>query len=252
VLPALAILLISVGGWRLPWLTAGLVLPLLILPLLRYLVRTTPAFREQAGFPRGAIRQYTRRETLQDRGFYLLLPAILMTPFVATALLFHQAAIAGERGWSLELLAGAFGVFAACHLGSLLAGGLLVDRLGGVRCLSLAMLFLSSGLLVLAGFTVSWVPFCYLGLLGISIGLATTAGGSIWAERYGILHLGAIRSMVHAAVIISTAVAPVLIGMALDGGLGITLLAALLAGAALMAAAASLVVPAVKTRPENP
>jgi MFS family permease len=244
ILPATAIMLMGLGGWRLPWLAAGLALPLLILPLLRHLARHTPAI--ETGHGRGAarVRQYTRREALLDRGFYFLLPAALLTPFVATALLFHQVAIAAERGWSLELLAMAFVVFAAGHLGSLLGSGFLVDRLGGGRCLPLTMLPMSGGLLALAGFTGSWVPFCYLGLLGVSIGLATTAFGAIWPERYGVLHLGAIRSMVHATVIVATAVAPVLIGLLLDGGLGVPLLAGMFSAAALLAAGLAAMAPA--------
>ncbi|MFN2366237.1 MAG: MFS transporter [Desulfurivibrionaceae bacterium] len=243
-LPAAAIMLMGLGGWRLPWLAASLILPLMILPLLRSLVRGAPVLATGQGRRAGGIRQYNRGEALRDHGFYFLLPAAMLTPFVVTALLFHQVAIATARGWSLELLAGAFVVFAGGHLGTLLGGGFLVDRLGGGRCLPLAMLPMAGGLLVLAGFTAPWVPFCYLGLLGVSIGLATTAGGAIWPERYGVLHLGAIRSVVHAAVIMATAVAPVLIGLMLDAGFGVPLLAGLLAAAALLAAALAALAPA--------
>ncbi|MFO7606334.1 MAG: MFS transporter [Desulfurivibrionaceae bacterium] len=244
ILPAAAIMLMGLGGWRLPWLAASLVLPLMILPLLRILVRGAPAPATGQGRRAGGIRQYNRGEALRDHGFYFLLPAAMLTPFVVTALLFHQVAIATARGWSLELLAGAFVVFAGGHLGTLLGGGFLVDRLGGGRCLPLAMLPMAGGLLALAGFAAPWVPFCYLGLLGVSIGLATTAGGAIWPERYGVLHLGAIRSVVHAAVIMATAVAPVLIGLMLDAGFGVPLLAGLLAAAALLAAALAALAPA--------
>lgn len=245
ILPAAAIMLMGLGGWRLPWLVASLVLPLMILPLLRILVRAAPApATGQGGRRAGGIRQYNRGEALRDHGFYFLLPAAMLTPFVVTALLFHQVAIATARGWSLELLAGAFVVFAGGHLATLLGGGFLVDRLGGGRCLPLAMLPMAGGLLALAGFTAPWVPFCYLGLLGVSIGLATTAGGAIWPERYGVLHLGAIRSVVHAAVIMATAVAPVLIGLMLDAGFGVPPLAGLLAAAALLAAALAAWAPA--------
>jgi MFS family permease len=244
ILPATAIMLMGWGGWRLPWLAAGLILPLLILPLLRFLVRQIPVIGGDQGRGSSGGRQYNRRETLRDRGFYFLLPAAMLIPFVVTALLFHQVAIAAQRGWSLELLAMAFGVFAVGHLGSLLSGGFLVDRLGGGRCLPLAMLPLAGGLLALAGSAASWVPFCYLGLLGVSIGLATTAGGAIWPERYGVLHLGAIRSMVHAAVVVATAVAPVLIGLLLAAGFGVPLLAGILSATALLAAGLAALAPA--------
>lgn len=244
VMPAVAIMLIALGGWRLPWLVAAVALPLLILPLLRWLVDQPPPM--EAGGEDGEYdqRQYSRRGALADPGFYFLLPAALMTPFVATALLFHQAALADLRGWSLELLAAAFVVFAGGHLACLLGAGFLVDRLGGGRSLVLAMLPLAVGLLLLGGFTATWVPFAYLGLLGTSIGLATTAGGAVWAERYGVLHLGAIRSLVQAAIIFATAVAPLLFGLALDAAWPISHLALLLAMVTALAALLAAMTPA--------
>ena len=242
IMPVVAIMLMTLGGWRLPWLAAAGALPLLILPALSFLVRRTPELGGGGSGMTGA-HQYTRREALADRGFYFLLPAVLITPFVATALLFHQVAIAAARGWSLELLAAAFVFFAGGHLLSLPGGGFLVDRWGGERCLPLALLPMAGGLLLLAAAAATWVPLAYLGLLGASIGLATAAGGAVWAERYGVLHLGAIRSLVQSAIVISTSVAPVLIGLLLDQGLGIPGLAGVLAALTLAASGLAALAP---------
>ncbi len=61
-------------------------------------------------------------------------------------------------------------------------------------------------------------------------------GNSIWAERYGILHLGAIRSMNQAVMVVATAVAPILLGFLLDQEVGVPVLAASLAALAAIAA----------------
>lgn len=248
IMPAVAILLLGLGGWRLPWLVAAGALPLLVLPVLRGLVARPPAVTaaDTGGDP--GVYQYSRREALADPGFYCLLPAALMTPFVATALLFHQAALAVAREWSLELLAAAFVAFAGGHLLSLLGAGWLVDRWGGERCLVLALLPLAVGLLLLAGFVANWVPFAYLGLLGTSIGMGTTAGGAVWAERYGVLHLGAIRSLAQATIIVATAVAPLLFGLALDAAWEISHLALLLAVVAALLALLAALAPAPQHR----
>ncbi|MDF1613390.1 MFS transporter [Desulfurivibrio dismutans] len=243
-LPAVAVMLMLRGDWRWPWLAAAVVLPLLILPLLRGLSRETPPLVRPAAGDQAGPRQYTRAEALRDRGFYLLLPAVMATPFVVTAMLFHQSAVAIIRGWSLELLAGAFVAFAAGHFLSLVVAGPLVDRVGSRRSLPLSLLPMSLGLLLLAGFAGAWVLFCYLPLLGTSIGLATTAGGTIWADRYGVLHLGAIRSLVHAAVIAATAAAPILAGLLLDSGLGVTVLALTMAVYSLASAGLAWLAPA--------
>ncbi len=248
VLPAAAVFLMSKGDWRWPWLVASLILVLLILPLLRTLCRQPPPLSDSRHEGEAVQHQFTRAEALRDRGFYFLLPAVLATPFVATAVLFHQSAVATARGWSLELLAAAFVAFALGHFLTLMVAGQLVDRIGSGRALPLALLPMFLGMLLLAVSAAPWIPFFYLTMLGCSIGLATTAGGTIWADRYGVLHLGAIRSLVHSAVITATAVAPVLAGLILDSGLGVPALALGMAAFSLASAALALAAPAPATQ----
>ena len=55
-------------------------------------------------------------------------------------------------------------------------------------------------------------------LMGASAGAATVVVGVLWAELYGTDHLGAIRSMVVALLVLSTAMAPGLMGLLIDAG----------------------------------
>lgn len=237
VLPASAAVLLGWMNWRLPWISAAFFLGLLALPLLIFLARNAPRPEDGGQDAEGGrARQFNRREVLHDPGFYLILPATLTTPFTLTAIFFHQAAFAAQRGWSLSLLAGAFSVYAASHLCALAAAGPLVDRLGAGRALPLALTPMILGLLVLAFVPGTLVAPLYLGLVGMSQGLAATAGGAIWAERYGIRHLGAIRSMNQAIMVVSTAIAPILLGYFLDQAVSISTLALALAASAAAAA----------------
>lgn len=45
---------------------------------------------------------------------------------------------------------------------------------------------------------------------------------ALWPELYGAAHLGAIRAVVTAAVVLSTALAPGLVGILLDAGLALS------------------------------
>ncbi len=235
VLPASAVLVATAWGWHVPWLGASMFLVLFILPLLLFLTRDVPApvqdFPGQEG--NEPPRSYTREEVLRDRGFYLVLPAIVASPFMITALLFHQAAIASMQGWSMQVVGTAFTCYAAGHLGALLGTGPLVDRFTAGRTLPMGVLPMTAGLAVLSAFQGVWVAYVYLGLMGITHGMTATAGGAVWAERYGLLHLGAIRAMAQSAIVLSTAAAPLLVGFFLDQGLGISILAAFLAACTL-------------------
>ncbi|WP_035271681.1 MFS transporter [Desulfonatronum thiodismutans] len=246
VLPAGAALLLLWVGWRVPWVVGAGLLCLLILPVLTFLSRGAPSAHEVAskdhseaspGTNLGTDRsRFSRRDVLRDPGYYLILPATLLTPFTVTALFFHQMAFADELGWSLELLAAGFSVYAACHLGALFVAGPMVDRLGAARALPLALVPIVTGLVLLASVPSPLIVYAYLGMVGATQGLAATVSGAIWAERYGVLHLGAIRSMNQAVMVVSTAVSPILLGFFLDKHVGIATLALWLAGCAALAA----------------
>ena len=241
-LPAGAALLLVWAGWRIPWVVGAGLLCLLILPVLTLLSRGAPPPHEivskaHSGTTPGTDRsRFSRRDVLRDPGYYLILPATLLTPFTVTALFFHQMAFAEELGWSLELLAAGFSVYAACHLGALFIAGPLVDRLGAARALPLSLAPIVTGLVLLASVPSPLIVYAYLGMVGATQGLAATASGAIWAERYGILHLGAIRSMNQAVMVVSTAISPILLGFFLDKHIGIATLALGLAGCAVLAA----------------
>ncbi len=246
VLPPAGVFLVGLWGWRFPWVAGSVLLLVCILPLLVYLTRDAPSPEsEQSGSGKeGPGASFTRKEVLRDRGFYFLLPATMASPFMVTALLFHQAAIASIQDWPMQAVGTAFTGYAAGHLCALLGGGPLVDRISAGRTLPMALFPMAAGLFILSIWDGIWVVYVYLTLMGVTHGLASTAAGAVWAERYGILHLGAIRSLAQAAVIFSTAVAPLLIGYVLDAGVSPGALAAFLTGLTLMSALLARLAPA--------
>lgn len=229
-LPAGAGLLLVWGGWRLPWFVAVGVLLLLALPALMRLSRTAAhpdAFSAQETAETQTSR--TREQALRDPGFYLLLPAALAVPFTVTAVFFHQTAIAESRGWLPEDVALAFTGFALGHFLSLFVGGPMVDRLGAQRSLPLSLIPIFSGLLVLAMSDSDWTLYLYLGLTGLTLGMSGAAANTLWPERYGVRHIGAIRSVAQAAMVLSTALSPLIVGFMLDADLSAAVVALSLA-----------------------
>ena len=253
ILPPLAVVLIGLFGWRAPWLAGGGLLVLLVLPALVFLSRHAPLPStlpsESAPSP-GEVAAviFSRGDVLRDRGFYFLLPAALVTPFTATALFFHQVALAELRGWSLELVATAFGAYAAGHLISLLASGPAVDRFGARRVLPPALLPMMAGMLVVAFVRHEVAAYIYLTLIGVTHGFAATSAGALLADRYGVVHLGAIRAMVQSVMVVATAVAPVMLGFLLDREIPLTRLASGLAVLIALAALAAWLAPQPRRR----
>ncbi|MFN2266911.1 MAG: MFS transporter [Desulfonatronovibrio sp.] len=227
ILPASAVFILGLMGWRWAWLGGGAAIIFLILPLMLFLCADIPAPEKDKTLSSSkSIKiNFTRNQVLRDPGFYMVLPAAVATPFVVTAIMFHQVAIAEIQGWSLQLVAAAFTGYASGHLGALFFSGSVVDRIGAGRSLPLSLLPMMAGMLILAFFSQAWVAMVYLSLVGVTQGFAATSAGSIWAERYGVTHLGAIRSMAQSTMVVATSIAPVLLGFLLDAGVGITALA---------------------------
>lgn len=228
ILPLSAGLILAASGWRAPWFLAAGVLLVGLLPLLLYLCRHAAHPESLSGdsaSQRGERKEgndLNRQEVLRDPGFYLILPAALIVPFTITAILFHQSAFAEIRGWTTEQVGLAFTGFAAGHIVSLFFGGPLVDRIGAQRSLSIGLIPILCSMLVLGLTDSAWTPNLYLALAGISLGFIGAAGGAIWPERYGVRHIGAIRSVAQSSMVFSTALSPILVGLLLDSGVAIT------------------------------
>lgn len=228
ILPLSAGLILAAGGWRMPWFIATGLLLAVLLPLLLYLSRNAAHPATLSGSAVDQLDEqdesldFNQSQVLRDPGFYLILPAALIVPFTVTAVLFHQSAFAEIRGWTTAQVGLAFTGFAAGHIVSLFFGGPLVDRIGAQRSLSYGLIPIFCSMLVLGLTEFAWTPNLYLALCGISLGFIGAAGGAIWPERYGIRHIGAIRSVAQASMVFSTALSPILVGVLLDVGVTTT------------------------------
>ena len=63
--------------------------------------------------------------------------------------------------------------------------------------------------------------FVFLGLIGISNGLANVLGSSTWAEIYGVKHIGSIKALTTALMVFSTAFGTAFFGLLIDRGFSI-------------------------------
>ena len=63
--------------------------------------------------------------------------------------------------------------------------------------------------------------FVFLGLLGVSNGLANVLGSSTWAEIYGVRFIGSIKALTTALMVFSTAFGTVVFGLLIDSGFSV-------------------------------
>lgn len=246
VLPALAVGLIGQLGWRAAWVVLAVLLLAVILPVLLWLLKghSTRHARMLAENAEPSRFQYANRQwqlgdVLRDAKFYLILPAVICPALVFTGMFFHQIHLVSVKGWSPGWYATTFTGFAAGSIAAMLLSGILVDQFGSRRLLLMYLVPQALSLFAVGVTSHPAVVPVYLLLAGLSMGSGFTLSGSLWPELYGISHLGAIRSLVQALTVLSTAVAPVAMGVLIDRGVTMDTLSlagcGLTIGAALMA-----------------
>ena len=75
--------------------------------------------------------------------------------------------------------------------------------------------------LILIYFDIPISAFAFLGLIGVSNGLANVLGSSTWAEIYGVKYIGSIKALTTALMVFSTAFGTALFGVLIDIGFSI-------------------------------
>ncbi|MBT4934343.1 MAG: MFS transporter [Rhodospirillaceae bacterium] len=223
--PTLAVAVIATLGWRQMWLALGVVLLVLLAPFMLWLLKGHS--ERHRGLDIGVrsadqavkITGWTRAQVLKDRRFYVLLPSYLALSFIGTGFFFHQVHLTQSKGWSLSLFVSFFVVYAITQIFSALLSGLLVDRFNARSLMQVYLLPAAVGLGFIATFDAPWCGAVFMAFMGLSSGAVGVTHGAIWAEIYGIAHLGAIKALGAALMVLSTALSPPVMGLALDAGI---------------------------------
>lgn len=247
-LPFLFVAALSALSWRALWVVAAFCV-LLPLPLVVRLLRAERTPQSLAGSEEAAgmgARHWTRAEMLRHPLFWAIVPLLLGPPSFGTALFFHQVHLTAVKGWALVDYVALLPIFTIAVITGTFWSGAAIDRAGSGRIMSLFLLLYAAGFAVLWAAQSLWGAAAALVLLGLGSGMQATAPAAFWAEFYGTRHLGAIKAMAAAVMVLGTAIGPGLTGMLIDAGHplpeqmpGIAayfVAAAILAGAAIMRA----------------
>ena len=146
---------------------------------------------------------------------------MLAMPWIATGVFVYQSYISESKEWGEFIIAQSFMVYSILSVITLLGSGFLIDRFTSRKLLIFMNLPLLVSTIVLFYFDVSISAFIFLGLIGISNGLANVLGSSTWAEIYGVKYIGSIKALTTALMVFSTAFGTALFGILIDKGFSI-------------------------------
>lgn len=225
ILPVLMVFLLSLTTWQNIW-TVIAVLILIFLPIASFfLVRTvkldTRESTEGEEFKEENIKQWKRIEVIKDYKFYIVSMNMLAMPWIATGVFVYQSFITESKNWGPFVIAQSFMSYSVFSVITLLISGFLIDKFTSRKLLIFMNIPLFLSTFVIIYFDAQFTAFIFLGLIGISNGLANVLGSSTWAEVYGVKHIGSIKALTTALMVFSTAFGTALFGILIDIGFSI-------------------------------
>ena len=221
ILPVLIVYLLTITSWQNIWISIS-ILVLLFLPLISFVLIKNLNFdsREETSEKESTenIKQWKRIEVLKDYRFYIVCLNMLAMPWIATGVFVYQSFITESKEWGSFVIAQSFMIYSILSVITLLGSGFLIDKFTSRKLLIFMNIPLLVATLVLFYFDTSITSFIFLGLIGISNGLANVLGSSTWAEIYGVKYIGSIKALTTALMVFSTAFGTALFGFLIDRG----------------------------------
>ena len=224
-MPVLIVFLLTFIEWRDIWISISILI-IIVLPITAYtLVRNvrldTREDSSKKDETRRETKQWKRIEVLKDYRFYIICMTMLAMPWIATGTFVYQSFISTSKGWGPYVIAQSFMAYSIFSVITLFVSGFLIDKFSSRRLLIYMNMPLLMATIVLFYFDSSFSSFIFLGLIGISNGLANVLGSSTWAEIYGVKYIGSIKALTTALMVFSTAFGTALFGILIDNGLSI-------------------------------
>ncbi len=219
-LPPITQALVTAWGWREAYSALGVMVWVLIIPAAIVIVRDRP---ESIGlYPDGAatppsseqheehtaVRLPVARPPLRTLAFWLLALPLAASPFLITALVFHQASILAERNLSAAVSASIFMPFAIAAASTTLLSGFLIERFGPKYVILFNMGLMAVAIGWLLTVSSAWSAIIYATLLGATSGLQSITSGVAWAHYYGRRGLGRVQGAAAMVMITGAAIAP--------------------------------------------
>ena len=224
ILPVLVTYLFVIYSWRSVWQGIAIIiiifLPFVVLNTIKQIKLDS---REKDLDPKKnfKIKSWRREEVIKDYRFYIVSLNMLAMPWIATGVFVYQSFISDSKMWNIYTIPKAFMVYSLASIITLFFSGFLVDKFTSRKLIPIMNIPLLISMFVLFYYKHEISAFIFLGLVGISNGLANVLGSSTWAEIYGVKFIGSIKALTTAFMVFSTAFGTAVFGLMIDNGFSI-------------------------------
>jgi len=225
ILPVLTIYFLTFVDWRSIWISISVItilfLPLVSFALIKKLNFNSREKMDRSNTKKENIKSWKRSEVIRDFRFYILGANMLAMPWITTGIFVYQSFILSSKGWGPFVIAKSFMAYSILSVITLFISGLLIDKFTSRKILIYMNIPLLLSSIVIIFFNHPNISFLFLGLIGITNGLANVLGSSTWAEIYGVRYIGSIKALTTALMVFSTAFGTALYGILIDKGFSI-------------------------------
>jgi predicted MFS family arabinose efflux permease len=222
ILPVLVTYFFLIYSWRTVWqgiaILIILLLPFIILNTIKSVNLDSREADNKSKLKKIKIKSWRRRDVIKDYRFYIVSLNMLAMPWMATGIFVYQSFISESKMWALYTIPKAFMVYSITSIATLFISGFLVDKFTGRKLILYMNLPLLLAMFTLFNFNHEIFAYVFLGLIGVSNGLANILGSSTWSEIYGVKYIGSIKALTTAFMVFSTAFGTAVFGLLIDNG----------------------------------
>ena len=224
ILPVLITYLFAIYSWRSVWQGIAIIiiffLPFVIFKTIKT-IKLDSREIEQNSKMSLEIKSWRRKEVIKDYKFYIISLNMLAMPWIATGVFVYQSFISDSKMWNIFTIPKAFMIYSIASIITLFFSGFLVDKYSSRKLIPLMNIPLLLAMFVLMYYQHEVSAYIFLGLIGVSNGLANVLGSSTWAEIYGVKFIGSIKALTTAFMVFSTAFGTAVFGQFIDNGFSV-------------------------------
>ena len=222
ILPVLITYFFLIYSWRTVWqgiaILIILLLPFVIINTIKSVKLDSREIDIDSKNKKIKIKSWRRTDVIKDYRFYIVSLNMLAMPWLATGIFVYQSFISDSKMWAVYTIPKAFMVYSITSIVTLFLSGFLVDKFTGRKLILFMNIPLLLAMFILFKFNHEFFAYIFLGLVGISNGLANILGSSTWAEIYGVKYIGSIKALTTAFMVFSTAFGTAVFGFFIDLG----------------------------------
>ncbi len=224
ILPVFITYMLILYSWRTVWQGIALIiilfLPIVVITTIKK-IKLDSREKDSNLKKRIKIKSWKRREVIKDYRFYIISLNMLAMPWIATGVFVYQSFISDSKMWNIYTIPKGFMIYSISSIVTLFFSGFLVDKFTSRKLIPLMNIPLLLATFVLFYYQNEVSAFVFLGLLGVSNGLANVLGSSTWAEIYGVRFIGSIKALTTALMVFSTAFGTAVFGLLIDSGFSV-------------------------------